>query len=205
MKGQVYTFDQRSDLWFQHRLGKVTGSHISDVMAKGQGITRAKYMNRVLLEKLTGEVQPTYQSASMAWGTSHEDEARMAYEFYLDRDVTQVGFIDHPTIIDLGVSPDGLIGDDGGFEVKCKDSHNHEEVLLGKPIERGHLLQCQINMACWDATWWDYCNYDPRYPEKLKLHVQRVARDDKMIEEIEAAVVLFNEELLAKIEMLDKL
>jgi putative phage-type endonuclease len=196
---------QLSEEWFAYKAGKVSASHIAEVMAKGQGITRNKYMVRLILERISGLPTETYQSSSMAWGTATEPLARSAYEFYRDVEVKQIGFCDHPSIEFAGSSPDGWVGDDGGIEIKCPDSSTHLETLLGKNIDSGYIKQIQFNMACSGREWFDFISFDPRFPERYKLFVKRVERDDVMIKDIEEAVVLFNTELLAKIEELEKL
>ena len=50
--------DQRSDEWFQTRLGKVTASRISDVIAKtktGVSTSRYNYLIQLVSERLTGK------------------------------------------------------------------------------------------------------------------------------------------------------
>ncbi|KKL86830.1 hypothetical protein LCGC14_1940760, partial [marine sediment metagenome] len=71
---------QGSDEWYKIRLGKVTASNFSKVLAKGQGKTRKAYMLKLAAERLTGESQESYSNGSMDWGTEHEDEARRHYE-----------------------------------------------------------------------------------------------------------------------------
>ena len=90
--------EQRSDEWFAVRCGKVTASRVSDVIAKtksGWGASRANYMAQLIAERLTGEVADSYSNSAMQWGIDHEDEARKAYEFYQNKEVTQIGFIKH--------------------------------------------------------------------------------------------------------------
>src|SRR5580693_9193123 len=92
---------QGSDAWKKIRLGKVTASRVADVIAKtktGWGASRANYMAELIAERLTGEAAPSFTNAAMQWGTDKEPEARAAYAFYADADVTEVGFIEHPKI-----------------------------------------------------------------------------------------------------------
>src|SRR5688572_8719913 len=125
--------EQRSPEWFAARCGKVTASRIGDMLArtqKGWGAPRKHYLNALVGERLTGRPSPQRVVASMERRLELEPEARTAYEFYSDNDVTEVGFIDHPTIPFAGCSPDGLIGDDGGLEIKNCDPATHNEILL---------------------------------------------------------------------------
>ena len=197
----IHQFEQMSPEWYEYRSGRVSASHMSDVMAKGTGITREKYMIRLMLERISGTPGDTYQSASMLWGIENEPLARLAYELNRDCDVVQVGFIDHPSIDMFGASPDGLI-DEGMIEIKCPDSHTHYQYMTSGKVPGGYMKQMQAQMLCAEKSWVDFISFDPRYPEKHKMFVKRVERDDEMIEKIEDETIRFIEELNEKIERL---
>lgn len=193
--------EQRSEEWFAARLGKVTASRIGDLMARNSGgyaASRANYMAELLVERLTGEPREGFQSAAMAWGTETEPMARSAYAFHCDAQVSEVGFVDHPTVTQSGASPDGLVGDQGMVEIKCPNTATHIDTLLGAKIARKYLLQMQWQMACAKRAWCDFVSFDPRLPEEMRLHVERVERDDALIGQIEAEVQTFLEELARK-------
>jgi hypothetical protein len=50
-------------------------------------------------------------------------------------------------------------------------------------------------MACTGRKWCDFCSYDPRMPEELQLFVVRLNRDDVYIQEMEAEVKKFLDEV----------
>lgn len=195
--------EQGTQEWRDARCGKVTASHIADVMArtqKGWGAARKHYMDKLVAERITGRPMPQKSVASLDRRLEMEPDARVAYEFYSDNTVDEVGFIEHPTIPNAGASPDGLIGDDGGLEIKCCDSAQHLEMLTTGVIDSGYLLQCHFGMACTGREWWDFASYDPLMPEELKLYVQRIPRDEAKIGEIEAAVIQFLSEVDLRVE-----
>jgi len=105
--------------------------------------------------------------------------------------VEQVGFIHHPTIAMCGGSPDGLVDDDGGVEIKAPfNSANHLQTFLtGVPNE--HIPQIQGLMWITGRQWWDFVSYDPRMPSNMALNVIRVNRDDSVISDISSAVTIF--------------
>jgi putative phage-type endonuclease len=154
----------------------------------GYSASRANYASQLICERLTGCVAPSFTNAAMIHGTETEPEARRAYEFYIDRDVVQVGFIPHSSIEMAGASPDGLIGDDGLLELKCPNSATHIETLLGGVIPDKYVKQMQFQMACTGRQWCDFASYDNRLPERMRLFVKRVDRDEELIGEIETAV-----------------
>lgn len=189
---------QGSNEWKAARLGRVTASRISDVIAKtrnGYGASRANYMAELIVERLTGKPQDTYQNAAMLWGIETEPQARAAYSFITDQPVIEVGFIPHPTIAMTGGSPDGLIGNDTVLELKCPQSSTHLDTLLGAPVPDKYLAQCSWNMAVTGRKYCDLCSFDPRFPPDMQLHIVRIPRDDKLIEALEKEVILFLKEL----------
>ncbi len=137
----------------------------------------------------------SYMNAAMQWGVDTAADARMAYEFYRDARVEEVGFVPHPSGMASGASPDGLVGDDGLLELKCPNTATHIETLLGGAVPEKYLLQTQWQMACTGRTWCDLASYDPRLPESMSLHVVRILRDDKLIADLEQDVAKFLAEL----------
>lgn len=189
---------QGTDAWLQERCGKVTASRIADLMAKtrsGWGASRANYAAQLVAERLTGCVTPSFTNAAMIHGTETEPEARRAYEFFIDRDVQQVGFIPHPEIENAGASPDGLIGDDGLLELKAPQTATHIDTLLSGAIPDKYYKQMQFQMACTGREWCDFASYDPRLPERMRLFTKRVERDAEAIAEIETEVRAFLAEI----------
>jgi putative phage-type endonuclease len=193
---------QGSDAWFNARLGRVTASRVSDVVAKtksGWGASRANYQAQLIAERLTGTVTESFTNAAMAWGNEKEPDARRAYEWQTDCSVVEIGFVPHPTIAMTGASPDGLIGDDGLVEIKCPNTATHIDTLLGQSAPAKYVTQMQWQMACTGRKWCDFVSYDPRLPEEMSLFVRRVERDDTRIAELEAMVSDFLAELDAKV------
>jgi putative phage-type endonuclease len=190
--------EQGTAEWLQERCGKVTASRIADLMAKtktGWGASRANYAAQIIAERLTGCVAASFTNAAMIHGTETEPEARRAYEFFVDRDVQQVGFAPHPTILMAGASPDGLVGDDGLLELKCPNTATHIDTLLSATIPDKYVKQMQFQMACTGRQWCDFASYDNRLPERMRLFVKRVDRDAEAIAEIEREVTAFLAEI----------
>jgi putative phage-type endonuclease len=184
--------EQGSDEWRKARLGYVSASSVSAVMAKGAGKTRQSYLEKIVAERLTREIGEGYSNASMEWGTQTEPQARMAYEVSCETFVTKTGFHKHPSIEWLGVSPDGLVGEDGLVEIKCPNTSTHLGYIKeGKcPSEYYKQIQCQLWVT--GRKWCDFVSFDPRIKkETLKLLVVRVQRDEQLIAEIEAEVIKF--------------
>ena len=187
--------EQRTEEWFAARLGKVTASKVSAVLAKKDSATRSDYLTDLVLERLTGKQQEFYQNDAMQWGTDTEPQARMAYEAFKGVLVDEMGFIDHPSIQYFGCSPDGLVDKDGLVEIKCPNSKTHLSTLLNGKIPTKYIPQVQTQMAVMNRQWCDFVSFDPRLPEDLQLFVIRVDRDNEYIAKLEEEVVAFLDEV----------
>lgn len=195
--GKIYKdIDQGQEEWHALRLGKVTASKVADIMSKGKGGAESaglrNYRAAILCERLTGTREETYANGAMARGTELEPMARECYEFSTGTTVEQVAFVDHPSIPMSGMSPDGLCGLDGLVEIKCPNTANHIEHLLGGKPPSQYIPQMMFQMACSGRLWTDFVSYDPRLPEDLQLFVVRLLRDNEYIAKMEAAVIDFN-------------
>lgn len=161
----------------------------------GYSASRKNYMAELACERLTGVPSEHFESAAMKWGTDNEPLARSAYEARTGELVEEVGFIGHPTIKNFGASPDGLVGTDGGIEIKCPNTATHIDTLLGGKIEQKYIYQMQTAMACTGRLWWDFVSFDPRLPDNLSFKCIRANRHDGLIEAIETEAKRFLAEL----------
>jgi len=197
--------EQRTDDWFAARIGKVTASRVTDVVAKtksGYSASRDNYMAQLVCERLTGKPAESFSNAAMQWGTETEPLARAAYEAKMDVLVDEVGFIDHPSIVNSGASPDGLVSIDGLIEIKCPNTATHIDTLLSQTVPKKYADQIFWQMACTGRDWCDFVSYDPRLPPDLQLFIKRIPRDDKYIQLLEAEVIEFLTETAHKVAQL---
>lgn len=190
---EIIPCEQGSPEWYAARLGIPTASEFATVMAKGKeggaSLTRAKYLRTLAGELITREPDPDgYTNAHMERGKLWEGEARELYAFEYDVEPQQVGFI--RTAI-AGASPDSLINDDGGLEIKTALRHIQIERLQRGGLPPEHKAQVQGCLWITGREWWDFMSYAPKLPP---LYV-RVVRDKEYIAQIEKAVIAFNEEL----------
>ncbi len=201
--------EQGSEEWFASRLGKVTASKVSDVMARtksGPAATRKNYMMELLCQRLTGKREESYTNAAMQRGNDLEPVARSAYEIDKGVMVEECGLIDHPRIEMFGASPDGLVGGNGMLEIKCPNTAQHVACLRSGEPDNKYWRQMQTQMACSGRQWVDFVSFDDRLPEALQYFCARVERDDDYISEIEDAVLEFLGELeKLEAEMLEKM
>jgi putative phage-type endonuclease len=199
---------QGSPEWFEQRLGHVTASKMSDVLAKGksgEAVTRLKYRMQIIAERITGRVSESFSSAAMEWGTEQEPFARMRYAADTGRIVDEAEFYTHPTIKWLGASPDGLLNDTGGLlEIKCPNTQTHLGYLLDKKVPAVYINQMQTQMWVTGRAWCDFVSFDPRVPNHLQLFIVRLDRDDDLIERMETEVHKFLSEVENSLIQLEK-
>lgn len=197
--------EQGSDSWLAARVGLVTASRISDVLAttkSGPSASRAGYMGELVAERLTGRsAASTYTNPDMQRGTELEPVARLAYEALTGALVCEVGLVLHPTL-QAGASPDGLVGDDAVLEIKCPRTHVHIEYLLANKPPAKYLPQMAWQCICTGRKHADFVSFDPSMPEQLQLFVVRYTPDPGYLAEIESAVRAFIREVDAKVEAL---
>jgi putative phage-type endonuclease len=196
--------EQRTEEWFQQRLGKVTASRISDVIAKtktGVSTSRQNYLVQLVSERITGKKGDSFVNQAMLDGIERESAARALYMLNRDVSVTEVGFFDHPIIKNSGASPDGAVNAEeegkyaGLIEIKCPIETTHTNTLMSKSVPSKYIPQMQWQLACTGAKWVDFVSYNPNFPMELQLFVARVDRDDTYIGELEAEVIKFLDEV----------
>jgi len=196
---------QGTDAWHQLRLGKVTASRVADILAKtktGTSASRGNYLIELALQRVTGNIEPTYINEAMQRGTQEEPLARIAYEVHTNTFVDQVAFIDHPTIEWFGASPDGLIDTNGMVEIKNPNSSTHWATIKADEIPNKYYIQMMAQLSCTGREWNDYVSFDSRFPERSQLYIKRLYRDDKYIAEMESEIKRFLEEVSIEVELI---
>lgn len=186
--------EQKTEAWLLERLGSITGSRFNDVIALDRSgkkflKSRETAITEITLELLTGRPGAMWTSKATNWGNEHEPHARMAYEAATDAMCSEVGFMRHPKHMQVGCSPDGLIGKRKGYESKCPLTPTvHLDTLLhGMPDE--HMAQVQGGMWCCDCDEWDFVSYHPLFPSRMQLYIQTIKRDDAFIADMENKVL----------------
>jgi hypothetical protein len=188
-----YDLEQGSEEWFAARAGLPTASEFKTVQANGKGgsesITRAKYMRQLAGEILTGEPAPAgYSNDHMLRGQEQEEDARRLFSLITDLEPIRVGFVREGR---AGCSPDSLIGENAGLEIKCAiPAVQIERLQLGR-LPPEHIPQVQGSLWVTGRQHWHFVSYCPRLPPLII----KVERDEAYIEQLAKAVAAFNQEL----------
>jgi hypothetical protein len=128
----------------------------------------------------------------MERGSALEQRAVALYELRRDVDTTPVGLClsDDARV---GCSPDRLVGEVGGLELKCPSAGVHVGYLLDGDEGVAAKYRAQIQGCMWitGRAWWDSLSFHPLMPEALV----RVERDEEFISALAEAVGHFLERL----------
>lgn len=193
---EIITCEQGTPEWHAARIGIPTASRFSDILAKGDGKMRTRYLRDLAAEVIRGYAEPdSFSNAHMERGKAMEADARDLYAFIRGVEPVQVGFIRNGN---YGCSPDSLIGDDGGLEIKTALGHIQIERLQRGTLPSEHRAQVQGTLWVTGRDWWDFESYSPDLPPLIV----RVQPDKAYIAELSAAVDAFNSDLAELVEMI---
>jgi putative phage-type endonuclease len=195
----ITTMEQGSAEWLAMRLGKVTASKMKDVMSNGRGGAPSKmsesYMMELIAERLTGESKPFFENDAMKHGTETEPQARSMFELREGLDVEEVAFIELNEYV--GMSPDGLIGDDGLIEIKCPNTSTQIKRALSDDYAADYKDQIQMQLWVSERKYCYFLSFDPRLDCEAGYLLQKVERDEeyikKMADKTAAFVTKMNE------------
>ena len=180
---------QGSSEWIEARLGIPTASQFHRILTpKTMKLASAAdgYAHELLAEELLGHAINESESQFMQRGTQLEQQAVRFYEFHRDVHARPVGVI----LADdgkAGCSPDRLVGDDGGLEIKCPSAAAHVAHMLSVDAEKA---KCQVQGALWitGREWWDWLSYNP----EMQPVIIRYQRDEVFIARLAQAIEQFN-------------
>ncbi len=196
---------QGTDDWLQARVGKITASRFSDVLAKtksGVSKTRQSYMYDVIAEKMTMQPAESFTNQYMQWGTQTEPLAREFYQSTIQDEIEQVGFVELNESV--GCSPDGLVGSSGLLEIKCPKTTTQIQRWIDGGFPSEYQAQVQGQLWICNREWCDFVSFDPRILTDKKMFKVRVRRDEAFIKTLKTEINQFIEEMNAIIEKLNK-
>ena len=133
--------DIEREKWMALRLGKITASAISNVIAKPTTAAYKNYLYTLATERFTHQrLSEDYQSPDMIRGIEMEDKAAFAYMLIENKEIYPADFVYHPTIGGSGASPDRYSGEEG---FRDRESWG-PDALIPAPHRRGRSNTLQI-------------------------------------------------------------
>jgi len=162
---------QMTPPWFSARRGVPTASEFSKLLTPvtlQPSQSADKYIYELIAEQLGTDppIEANFISVAMRDGIEYEAEARRWYAMERDCDVQQVGFC----LTDdgrFGASPDGLVGTEGGLELKVPKTKTHVGyVLNGAGVPPEYIAQVHGNLIVTGRQWWDFMSYCREAPDR---------------------------------------
>lgn len=177
---KIHDCKQGSAEWLAARLGVVTASEMDALITPlwkvrtGEGPDT--YLYRKLAEKLLNWSGDDFGSFEMGQGELVEKIARPWYAFTHDVNIETPGFI---TSDDgkIGCSPDGLIGDDCGLEIKCPQPPTALKYLINGELPPQYRAQVHFSMLVTGRPKWVFLSYSRQFPP-LEITVERDPKID---------------------------
>jgi len=189
----VINCEQNTPEWDALRRGIPTASGFQKIITStgARSKQREKYLYELAGEIVTGESHDNYINGNMERGHERELESRDSYSFIKGVEVQQVGFCFFDDKKKFGCSPDGLVGEDGGFETKNAAPHVHLDRLENGWSKTQHLQQVQGSLYVTSRKWWDLGSYSRGF----KPLIIRFERDEEYIKTLADELGLFIDDL----------
>jgi hypothetical protein len=175
---------QRSEEWFKIKLGKFSATDFQTV-ANGKKPTIENLIYKKAAEIITGHYQENdFTNRHIERGVELEEEARVAFEMETGLSVLEVGFIELNEFV--GVSPDGIIGDNAGLELKCKDDHTHLKCLLNG--DNSYKWQIQGSLYVSGRESWFFASYNQFFPSNKRIYIKEHKPDKECFDKLESGL-----------------
>lgn len=191
---------QRSEEWYQLKLGVISASDAHKVLSGDNTAKRKTYMAELIGQITTGIIDEI-NAKQLEWGLLHEDAAISAYEMFKGEEVARVPFVYQDDSRRCGCSPDAMLKNKRkGLELKCPfKTSTHIEFLIDDKIKSEYIKQCQFSMWITGFEEWDFMSYDPRMKKGI-VHLETIERDEKTMKSFSELVPKFIEEMDKKLE-----
>jgi putative phage-type endonuclease len=181
----ILNIEQHSEAWHEARLGRITGTRFKSLMMGESTQGYRDLITNIACEIITGKAEESYVSPIMEHGIETEPEARKEYENIFGIEVKQAGFLmrdeDDKYHNWIGISPDGLLPDDGILEIKCPLAKTHLEYIETNKLPSEYRYQVQGQLFVTGFGFADFMSYVPG----MKPFIVRVYPDAELFSEFE--------------------
>lgn len=164
--------EQGTEEWWEAHRGVPSASRFGEILTPKTGKLSASHVGLIcelIAQKCTlCSIKPEngFVSRAMEAGTLAEPEARRWLEMERGVDIRQVGVV----VTDDGrfcCSPDGLVGEDEGIEIKCPLMKTHVGYLLNGGLPDDYKAQVHGSLIVAGRKAWTFLSYCPGLPPLL--------------------------------------
>ena len=199
---RAFKHEQGTKAWLLSRLGCPSASNFGKIITPtGKPSSQMSgYVCELTSQCFTQGIPETYSNEWMERGNELEPKARLYYEMARGVTVQEIGFCKHDTL-ECGASPDGLVNDDGGLEIKCPAPATHCQYLMDGVIPSKYVPQVMGCLWITGRDWWDFVSYHETMPALLV----RVERDEEYISKLAELVEEACNQIQASVEKIRKM
>lgn len=187
---KTFSLEQGSLEWFAVRAGIPTASEfgnlVTDKFKPRSGEMPETYMARKLAEKWIGGPLAGFMTHDLERGQILETQAIPYYEIMFGETVSRPGFITTDDGL-IGCSPDGVINNEIGLEVKCLQMQNHVKILMKGEMPEEYGPQVHGGMLVTGFKAWRFMSYCPGFPPFITL----IERDEEIQKVLKTALDAF--------------
>lgn len=189
--------------WRAEKLGKPSASRFDEIITTKGDVSKQRegYLYDLAAQITSGISPEGFTSAAMEEGTRREAESRILYEMVRGVEVTQAGVIYPDEWKLILCSPDGIINNEYGLELKNVLPKTQVKYLLAGTLPMEYFQQVQGSMYISGFDRWDFMSYSPGLPPLIL----EIRRDEVFIEKLANAVSDFCADLAGIVERLKKL
>lgn len=155
---------QNTAEWHRVRAAIPTASEIDKIITPKTMKLSAQaegYANKIAAERVLGK--PIIKFGGNHYtdrGHELEPDALKLYEMRFEVDCKHGGFITNDNRT-MGASPDALVGDDEGLELKCPEADTHVGYLDGEVLPSEYKCQVQSSLFASGFKLWTFMSYHP--------------------------------------------
>jgi hypothetical protein len=196
---KVLTMPQRSPEWHAARRGLPTASRFDLILTAAKG-EPSKSQEKLIAELIAESIEPPEQgfirtermTPEMEQGLRLEGEARSSFELeFANAPVSEVGFVLADCEL-YGGSPDALVGEDSGVEIKCPNLSTHIGYVRAGVLPLDYKCQVHGSMIITGRPTWHFFSY-ARHVKPFHILVRRDDFTAKLEAELLAFVARYNQ------------
>jgi hypothetical protein len=191
---------QNTPEWKAEKLGKPSASRFNEILTAAGAVSKQRdgYLYDLAAQVISGIYPESFTSPAMEEGVRREEESRKLYEMIRGVTVKQVGIIYKDEAKKFLCSPDGIVGNEYGLELKNVLPRTQVKYLLAGNFPAEYHFQIQGSLFITGFKRWDFLSYSPGLPP----FIIECRRDERFISALAYELDSFTNELQAMIRRL---